>query len=167
VIIAGNGEVNNHPEKTTIRTDENGTAYFDLKAGKKTGTLRTRIRCQDPEFKHITADLQAAIIPNEPTNMELHNNLQAHPSGRKLPKPIRVIVQDRFGNPVNKASVSFHVTMGDGFFDNKSKKITETTNDNGEIIMDFTLGKEPGFNAVDVRVADTDLVKAFQAVGQD
>lgn len=90
-----------------------------------------------------------------------------HPSGRKLPKPIRVIVLDRFGKPVNQAAVTFQVTTGDGFFDDKSKKITETTNDNGEIIMDFTLGKEPGFNAVEVRVADTDLVKAFQAVGQD
>ncbi len=167
MIIAGNGEVNNQTEKTTITTDENGTAYFDLKSGKKTGALKIRVRCQNPEFKHITADLQTVIIPNEPSNLEIHNNLQAHPSGRKLPKPVRVIVQDRFGNPVNKAVVSFQVTMGDGFFDNKSKKINETTNDNGEIIMDFTLGKEPGFNAVDVRVADTDLVKAFQAVGQD
>ncbi len=168
VIVAGNGEVNNQKEKTTITTDENGTAYFDLKAGKKTGTLRIRVRCQDFEFKHITADLQTVIIPNEPSNLEIHNNQQAQPAGRKLPKPIRVVVQDRFGNPVNKAAVSFQVTMGDGFFDNNnSKKIIETTNDNGEIIMDFTLGKEPGFNAVDIRVADTDLVKAFQAVGQD
>ncbi|TVQ68132.1 MAG: hypothetical protein EA363_11605 [Balneolaceae bacterium] len=78
-----------------------------------------------------------------------------------------MILLDRFGNPVNQAAVSFQVTMGEGFFDNKSKKIIETTNDNGEIIMDFTLGKEPGLNAVEVRVADTDLVKTFQAVGQD
>jgi len=167
VIAAGNGEVNSQPEKTTITTDENGTAYFDLTAGKKTGILRVRVRCQDPEFKHITADLETVIIPNEPSNLEIHNNLQAHPAGRKLPKPIRVVVQDRFGNPVNEVAVSFQVTMGDGFFDNNGKKMTETTNVNGEITMDFTLGKEPGFNAVDVRVADTDLVKAFQAVGQD
>lgn len=167
VILAGNGEVNNQPEKTTITTDEKGNAYFDLKAGKKTGILKVRIRCREPEYHHISTELQTLIMANEPDSLEIHNNLQAHPSGRKLPKPIRVLIQDRFGNPAGKIPVSFRVTMGDGTFDNSSKEITEHTDENGEITMNFTLGKEPGFNAVDVRVPDSDLGKAFQAVGQD
>lgn len=77
------------------------------------------------------------------------------------------MVLDRFGNPTGKVPVSFRVTMGEGLFDNGRKQITETTKENGEIIMNFTLGKEPGFNAVDISVPDTDLTKTFQAVGQD
>lgn len=167
VTLNGNGEINNKPEKAVIKTDDKGIAYFDLKAGKKIGDLKTVIRCQNPEFKHVKTELDIIIIPNEPEKLEIQNNLQAYTSGKKLPKPIKVLVHDRFGNPVSSRPVHFRVTMGDGMFDNDQKMTTSTTNENGEIIMDFTLGNEPGFNAVDIKVGESGLGKAFQAVGQD
>jgi len=167
VTLIGNGEINSHPEKTAIKTDDNGTAYFDLKAGKKIGDLKVVLRCQNPEFKHIKTELDSTIIPNEPEKLEIQNNLQAYPAGKKLLKPIKVLVHDRFGNPINGRSVNFQVTMGDGMLENNQKTATAATNENGEITMDFTLGKEPGFNAVNIKVDGTGLEKAFQAVGQD
>ncbi len=167
VTLNGNGEINNQLEKAVLKTDDNGIARFDLKAGKKIGILKAVIRCQNPDFQNIKNELKINIIPNEPANLEIHNNLQAYPTGKKLPKPVKVLIQDRFGNPVSGIPVTFRVTMGGGMFDNNNKMATGSTNEHGEINMDFTLGKEPGFNAVDVKVKDSDLGKAFQAVGQE
>ena len=165
--LTGEGKVNDHPDKTTITTDEIGNAYFDLQAGKKAGNLKVRIRCLEPEHQDISTELLITIAPNEPANLDIHNNQQAYPSGKQLPKPMQVVVQDRLGNPVGNVPVYFKVTMGDGLLDDKSKEKTVETDDNGKITMNFTLGKQPGFNAVDVRIPGTDLMKAFQAVGQD
>lgn len=167
VSISGNGEVNKNPERTFIQTNESGKAYFDLKAGNKTGVMKTIIRCRDQGEDYVKAEIKTIITPGEPKTIELFNNLQASPSGMKLLKPIHIHVKDGFGNPTYDVPVDFVITMGDGMFENRSNKATIRTNDAGEITMPFFLGKTPGFNAVDITVQNTQIQKTFQAVGQE
>lgn len=167
VTISGNGEVNKNPERTYIQTNDSGKAYFDLKAGNKTGIMKTVIRCGEQGDNHVKAEIKTIITPGEPETIELFNNLQASPSGMKLLKPIHILIKDRFGNPAYDVPVDFVITMGDGMFENRSNKATVITNDAGEITMPFFVGKTPGFNAVDIKVQNTQIQKTFQAVGQE
>ena len=167
VSISGNGEVNRNPERTFIQTNESGKAYFDLKAGEKAGVMKTLIRYSDHGNDHVKAEIKTIITPGQPETIELFNNLQASPSGMKLLKPIHILVKDSFGNPTYDVPVDFVITMGDGMFENRSNKVTIRTNDAGEIAMPFFLGKTPGFNAVDIKVQNTQIQKTFQAVGQE
>ncbi len=167
IILEGKGTVNGNPGKTKLKTDQNGTITFDWKPENKVGEKRLLVRCADDKYKAINNILKINVKAGEPSDMKLLNNHQAGLTGNQLNKPVTIIVSDKLGNPVGDVKVLMKVTMGDGKFDNGKKEITTKTDASGKTFIDFTLGSEPGFNAIDISLVDYGITKSFQAVGQE
>ncbi|MDZ7765862.1 MAG: hypothetical protein U5K00_15850 [Melioribacteraceae bacterium] len=119
------------------------------------------------EFRDIKTTIKVESTANNPEDLKLLNNHQAGSIGNKLEKPVSVIVTDKFDNPVSGIHVLMKVTMGNGNFENGKRETTAKTDKDGKVYIDFTLGTEAGFNAIDISLPKYDITKSFQAVGQE
>jgi len=70
--------------------------------------------------------------------------------GRKLPKPIEVLITDTRGNPVSGVMVSFVVSRGKA----KIERPFARTDKNGKVSTRVTLGNQPGIVEIAIRVRD-------------
>ncbi len=167
ILLEGKGYINDDAGKTTLKTDTNGIVTFTWKPENKPGEKRLLIKCSDEKYKNVKTILKTFAKAGTPENMKLLNNHQAGLTGNALGKPVTISVTDSQGNPVEGVKVLMKVTMGDGKFDNGKKETTTKTDEEGKAFIDFTLGSEPGFNAIDISLVDFGITKSFQAVGQE
>lgn len=167
VIIDGNGKINNKKGKDIVKTNSDGIANFSWTVDEKIGEKRILVLCADNSFKNIKSIIKTEVIAGKPESIKLLNNHQAGLSGKRLEKPISFIVTDSNENPVSNTKSLLKITMGNGKFNNGKREITATTNEEGKVFIDFTLGTEPGFNAIDISLPKFDITKSFQAVGQE
>ena len=161
------GSINGKPGKATISTNKKGVAVFNWQLSGKTGNQAAGIRCSDSDYYNVKKEISVLVKPAFPRSIQILNNHQAAATGTAIPKPVSVVVKDKFDNPVPSVPVSLEVSMGDGSFPDGSQQTEMNTNDKGKIEFGFKLGDEPGFNAVDIHVVDSDLSQKFQAVGQE
>lgn len=167
VILDGNGKINGTSKKAIVKTDSKGIALFSWKVDERSGKKQALVRCSDDKYKNIKKVITIDAKALEPETLKLLNNHQAGQTGSQLQKPITIYAIDKYENPVSDEKVLMKVTMGNGKLNDGSKEITTKTDKNGKAFVDFTLGSEPGFNAVDIILSDHDITKSFQAVGQE
>lgn len=167
VVLMHAGKVNGKPGNNSFKTDKNGTFTFSWSLYEKTGTQKAGIRVADKKYHQVRKEISVNVRAAKADSLKILNNHQAVETGKPIKKPIVAVVKDKFGNPVKNISVTMNVTMGNGTFDNGKKSLTQKTNQEGRVETGFTLGDEPGFNAVDVDLDDYKINKKFQAVGQE
>lgn len=167
VFLKEPGSINGKPGKATISTNKKGVAVFSWQLSGKTGNQVAGIRCSDSDNYNVKKEISVFVKPAFPRSIQILNNHQAAATGTTIPKPVSVAIKDKFDNPVPSIPVSLEVSMGDGSFPDGSQKTEMKTNDKGKIEFGFKLGDQPGFNAVDIHVMDSDLSQKFQAVGQE
>lgn len=167
VVLMHAGKVNGKSGNNSLKTDSNGTFTFSWLLYEKTGTQKAGIRVSDKKYHQVRKEISVNVGAAKPEGLKILNNHQAVETGKPIKKPIVAVVNDKYGNPVRDVSVTMNVTMGNGFFDNGKKNLTQKTNPEGRVETGFTLGDEPGFNAVDVDLDDYKINKKFQAVGQE
>ncbi|MDI6401629.1 MotA/TolQ/ExbB proton channel family protein [Balneolaceae bacterium ANBcel3] len=167
IIVDGKGYINSKEGGAIIQTDAKGKALFDWKTDDKIGEKRILVRCNNDRYKDVKSIYSTIVKPAEPSGIHLINNHQAGLVGSKLEKPVEILVKDKYNNPVNDLKVIMKVTMGDGKFENGKKESLMKTDLKGSCKVDFTLGSEPGFNAVDISLPDYKITKSFQAVAQE
>jgi len=167
VVLMHAGKVNGKPGNNSFKTDKEGKFTFNWLLHKKTGKQKAGVRVSDKKYHQVKKEIPVEVQAAEPEELKILNNHQAVATGNPIKKPIVAVVHDTFGNPVKEVSVTMKVTMGNGMFDNGKKSLTQKTNHDGRVKTGFTLGDEPGFNAVDVDLDDHKINKKFQAVGQE
>ncbi|WP_340106293.1 MotA/TolQ/ExbB proton channel family protein [Rhodohalobacter sp. 8-1] len=167
VVLMHAGKVNGKSGNHSFKTDKNGKFTFNWSLYGKAGTQKAGIRVADKKFHQVRKEISVAVEAAKPENLKILNNHQAVETGKPIKKPIVAVVQDKYENPVKDTEVSMKVTMGNGTFDNGKSKLTQKTNKEGRVETGFTLGDEPGFNAVDIDLGDYNISKKFQAVGQE
>jgi len=167
VVLQHPGKVNGKSGRSVIETNEKGIAEFDWELAGKAGKQMAGIRCMDKEFHKVREEITVHVSPSAPALIQLINNHQAAVTGSKLPKPVMVVVKDKFDNPVPDTPIVLEVSMGNGEFPNGKMKAEKNTDEEGKLKFAFKLGDEPGFNAVDVQVIGSDVSHKFQAVGQE
>lgn len=163
----GESRVNGKTNKSVIQTDKNGVAKFKWDVGKAAGTKKVLVKYPDSTTKKIEKEVSVDVTAGEPASIKLLTNHQAASIETKLDKPIIAIVNDEFGNPVNKQPVQMRVTMGNGKLKNGVTELEAQTDNDGKVYIDFELGSTPGFNAVEVKIPEYELLETFQAVGQE
>ena len=167
VVLQHPGKVNGKSGRSVIETDRKGIAEFDWELSGKAGKQMAGIRCMEKEYHMVREELSVHATASEPAAIQLINNHQAAVTGSKLPKPVMVVVKDKFGNPVPDAPIILEVSMGNGEFSDGKMKTENKTDEDGKLMFSYKLGDEPGFNAVDVQVKGSDVKHKFQAVGQE
>lgn len=167
IVLNGKGQINNKKGKSTVTTNTEGIASFSWTPDESMGEKKVLIRSSDKDYKDVKTILKTEVTAGNPENLKLLNNHQAGQIGKQLEKPVSVVVTDKFDNPVRGVNVLMKVTMGNGTFENGKRETTTKTDKDGKVYIDFTLGTEAGFNAIDISLPKYEITKSFQAVGQE
>jgi len=165
IILEGDGQINGTKNKTTITTDNKGAAILKWSPDTNVGEKKAMVRCK--KNTNVKLVLKSEVTASEPENLKLLNNHQAGLTGQELQKPITAIITDKYENPVPSVNVLMKVSMGNGKFENGKRETSTKSDDSGKVFINFELGSEPGFNAVDISLPKFDITKSFQAVGQE
>lgn len=165
-VISGNGKLSNGRKQEEVVTDLSGLAQTQLILGSTAGENKVRVKIKESDNSAIF--FNAWGKPTNPDRMNyVSGNHQHSPSGAELKNPFVVRIVDKFNNPVPNWPVCFKVIKGQGFFPEKKTVFDTATDDSGIAEAYFTLGNEPGFNAV--RATAKGIRKArleFEAMGQ-
>lgn len=167
IVLMRSGKINGKKDRDVMKTDKNGEVSFDWQLSEKAGTQKAGVRVAKKGYQHIKKELSFEVAAAKPDSLQILNNHQAVETGKPVHKPIVAVVKDAFDNPVSEVNVSMNVSMGNGAFENGRDTFKAKTDANGRVETGFTLGDEPGFNAVDIKLDEFDLNKNFQAVGQE
>jgi len=167
IVLMRPGKINGKKERDLIKTDKNGEVSFEWQLSEKTGTQKAGVRVAKKDYQHVKKEFSFRVTAGKPESLQILNNHQAVETGKPVQKPIVAVVKDAFGNPASDINVSMNVSMGNGTFENGNDTFKAKTDANGRVETGFTLGDEPGFNAVDIKLDKYDLNKNFQAVGQE
>lgn len=166
-ISDGDGSLNGKGHEIHVMTNSEGEASFNWSPGTSAGKKGIHVSWSDSANESIALEIHIMVLSDKPSELKIFNNNQAGVVGNKLSKPLRVILKDHFGNPVYGENVEFIVSLGNGHFKDLNQSFTTKTDRDGVIDVDFVLGNEPGFNAVEVIVPRTGIKNTFQAVGQE
>lgn len=165
IIYDFNNKATDFEDTIVVKTDKNGYAAIRWEPKPEVGLKKALIRCKvDPEINLI---IESQVAASNPENLLLLNNNQAGLIDQPLKYPICVVVKDKFENSVSSINVHFSVALGNGTFENGKNNYKTVTDNDGKASLNFTLGSEPGFNAVDISLPEFKLTKTFQAVAQE
>ncbi|NQT26906.1 MotA/TolQ/ExbB proton channel family protein [candidate division KSB1 bacterium] len=149
-----------------VQTDTSGRAEVFFTPQKQNGSCQ--IQVTHPEHPEDPVHFNYEVIVSEPTDFRIKTgNNQSASAGQKLPAPIVIEVLDDSGNLIPSCIVHFQVEMGDGKFTNNKSFIDAETDNNGLASAEFTSGRTPGFNAIQVSVEQIEKKRiSIQALGQ-
>jgi len=149
-----------------VHTDKYGRASVYFTPQKQNGSCQIQARHHEYPDDPVQFDLE--IVSPEPADFRIKSgNNQSIQAGNKLPEPIVIEVVDDSDNGVPSCIVLFKVEMGGGKFENGKSEIEIETDSKGLASAAFTLGSAPGFNAVQVGIAQIEKKKiTIQALGQ-
>jgi hypothetical protein len=138
-------------EPDTAVTDAAGKAFTRWVLGTEPGTYAGEARLVAEGDSTVTAEpLQASAVAGNPDTLRAGGpTTQGANRGQPLDEPLRVVVVDRYGNPVAGADVVWAVTEGDGTLDDEH---TLTAPD-GTSAVTWTAGSRLGVQKAEARVA--------------
>jgi hypothetical protein len=140
------------------RTDADGVAS----AGVWTLPVQAGEAVLDVEADGLRISFTTTVKPGEPVALKALDSTIAWIAGEAAPGPV-VMVVDRFGNPIDGASVEFSVTRGGGQL---AKTETITTKGGRASPGTWLLGPTPGENVLTARFADAPSL-TLQTLGLD
>lgn len=133
--------------RAEVQTDKNGLALVDVQGGETVGKGRIRLQLAGAAAGE-TVDL--AVHPAEAAQLAvLGGNDQAGQVNTVLAEPLRLMVTDRFGNPVADAPVNFKLTMGAGKFPDGKAHFIARSDAAGMVEARLRLGDKTGFHVVE------------------
>jgi hypothetical protein len=91
-----------------VTTDSTGTARFRWTLGPRTGQQQATFRVAN--LPRITATVHA--VPSTPAAIEFIAPPESGRPGKPLPRPIRMVITDAYGNRVTDKQVTFAVSAG-------------------------------------------------------
>jgi hypothetical protein len=138
-------------EPDTAVTDGTGKAFTRWMLGTEPGTYEGQARVLAAGDSTLTAAvLQASAVAGEPDTLRAAGpTTQAGNRGQPLDESLRVVVVDRYGNPVAGADVVWAVTEGDGTLGDEHT----LTGPDGTSAVTWTAGSRLGVQRVEARVA--------------
>jgi biopolymer transport protein ExbB/TolQ len=147
IIAKGKSALGDGTRQLTVMTKENGEAVCDFTSATTPETDELIVALVNEPSQQWHTKIE--IIPGQPAQAQIESgNDQAAAVGEMLSEPLRVLVTDRFNNPVPGVKVHFRVALGKGSFDKHGTQITKATNANGLAEVRYTLGPAAGFNSV-------------------
>lgn len=160
------GKFDNGKNKMVVPTDRRGRAEVYFTPLKANGKCKIIVSHETSTIRPIHFNVE--VVKMRPSDILIKSgNNQSSVSGTILPEPLVVQVVDERGNPMSNTSVKFSVTMGNGVFPNNKQVADVATDGKGLAHINFRLGKDNGFNAIQVECPDlTDKQISFQALGQ-
>jgi hypothetical protein len=129
-IAPGSGTV---PESTIV-TDAGGRATVRWSLGRTAGDQQLTIRASRLKPVVVTTAVKAGAA----ANVVLSGSPGTAPAGKRLAKPILVVVTDVYGNPVADQLVTLQVSSGSA---SPSRVMTDKA---GAAAASWTLGSKPG-----------------------
>jgi hypothetical protein len=134
----------------TALTDAAGKAFTRWTLGTKPGPYSGQARVlAEGDSSLISAALEASAVAGDPDTLRAGGpTTQAANRGQPLDESLRVVVVDRYGNPVGGADVQWAVTEGDGTL---SDEHTLTAAD-GTSAISWTVGSRLGVQKAEARV---------------
>jgi hypothetical protein len=135
----------------TAVTDAAGKAFTRWMLGTEPGTYEGQARVLAAGDSTLTAAvLQASAVAGDPDTLRAGGpTTQAANRGQPLDESLRVVVVDRYGNPVAGADVVWAMTEGDGTLGDEH---TLTAPD-GTSAVTWTVGSRLGVQKAEARVA--------------
>jgi len=164
-LLTGDGIINNNGTGQKLKSDKNGVIKFNWSLGKKVGKQVLEAAAVSDNGKPVIRQIPVSVKPGKPHTIKTKGNNQVGLPGKQLPKPLMIEVYDEHGNPVNECDTNFQVSMGNGTLSSGKNSINVRTDMQGVAKVNFTLDKEPGFNAVTATVKEGNKQSKFQAMG--
>ena len=148
-LASHSGEVDSVPQ-----TDSAGYARARWTLGKMAGDVRIVARIEGTTDSAVAT---ATARPGKARSIEIVAAPASGTAGKALPKSVRVVVRDQFGNPVPKATVRFSVSGG------SASPRTGVSDASGAVWTQWTLGTTAG-NQVMTASITSPAVKASHTV---
>ena len=150
--------------RAEVVTDKNGLALVDVQGGETAGKGRIRLQLAGAEASE-TVDL--TVHPAEPAQLAvLGGSDQAGQINTVLAEPLRLMVTDRFGNPVTDAPVNFKLTMGSGKFPDGKPQFIARSDAAGMVEARLRLGDKTGFHVVEAALNGRKPVVEFRLLSK-
>jgi hypothetical protein len=139
---------------SVVTTGKDGRASARWTMGKSTGTARLVARIAP---KGDSAIATAAARAGAPKTIVFASAPSSGTAGRQVPKTIRVVVMDQYGNPVPRAAVRFSVHSG------KVSPAQASTDASGQVFLKWTLGTTAGKQSLTATIKSP-AVKAYHVI---
>ena len=132
-------------------TDASGKAFTRWVLGTEPGTYAGEVRLVAAGDSTVIAErLEASAVAGDPDTLSAAGpTTQAANRGQPLDESLRVVVVDRYGNPVSGADVVWAVTEGDGTLGDEHT----LTGPDGTSAVTWTVGSRLGVQKAEARVA--------------
>ena len=132
-------------------TDAEGKAFTRWVLGTAPGTYQGQARVLAEGDSTLTAQsLEASAVAGDPDTLRAGGpTTQAANRGKPLDEPLRVIVLDRYGNPVAGADVVWAVIEGDGTLGDEHT----LTGPDGTSSVTWTVGSRLGVQQAEAQVS--------------
>ncbi len=151
-VIRGDGNLEDPPRAArslTVLSDDDGIARVLFRLGRRTGSGNHRVTALSDGFAgYVLFRATARTHPPQRIVAESGDHQMAL-VGLPAPLPLKVLVVDDMGNPVEGVPVTFEVLAGGGNIDGQASKVVATNSD-GEAWVFPTLGTstEPYANVI-------------------
>jgi hypothetical protein len=133
---------------TMVRSDEDGKAATSFTLGTTAGEEMRIVEASIEADSGASVTFTATIRPDAPERIELiSGDAQTGIVTARLPMPLVVRVTDRYGNPIENATVIFSTVQGSGHPETPEA----ITNDEGKASTYYQLGTTAGENAERIR----------------
>jgi len=151
-VTSGDGRFSNGTS-VTVNTDSSGQAKITLILGSTVGVDNNVVTAEGSglDGSPITFTVSASAGTAHSISIKSGDG-QVGTVAQPLPRPLVVVVHDRYGNPSPNAAVRFQVIAGGGSIDGKSSA-SIMTDESGEASVTLTLGTKAGENNNRVRAS--------------
>lgn len=139
---------------SVVETGPDGEAKVRWTLGESVGSARLAARF---EAKGDSAAATATVRPGAPKTIVFSSAASSGTAGRSLATPVRIVVHDRYGNPVPKATVRFSVHSG------KASPAQGVTDSAGAVMTKWTLGPKVGKQSLTATIRSP-AVKAYHVI---
>ncbi|WDE13106.1 carboxypeptidase-like regulatory domain-containing protein [Thalassomonas haliotis] len=130
-----------------VTTDAQGMASTVYQLGYRTGVANHKVKAKVVGYENeIIFHASATSVTGDKISINSGNN-QRGIAGQNLPAPFVVAVTDSGANTVNGARVRFDVLTGGGKFQNGESSFEGTTDSDGRLSAQLTLGELAGIDA--------------------
>jgi uncharacterized protein (TIGR03437 family) len=137
-------------QPNTALTDATGTATCNVVFGGRTGLGQAQVAVGQTgpiPFDQFTVNF--SVLPGVPGSLVTSTgNNQSGNAGANLPAPLVAVVGDQAGNPLSGVNVTWAVSQGSATLFN----VRTTSDSNGRVSANLTLGSTPGTVQVKVTV---------------
>ena len=166
-VLEGSGSLEEEgQQELIIRSDKAGRVEWKVHAGQQVGPLVLQISGEADGI--VAIRMETMVSAGAPSKLRiLGGNHQSTKIGEKLPRNLKVAVEDRFGNPVSGAACVFSVKEDEGVFPNGKNTVEVATGDDGVAETSLQFCTKPGLVLVHCKLEEGGLKTHFELFAQE